>query len=417
MELQELPFKIGYRPGNDNHIADYLCRRSHMRYDEQVNNEDGFEDRIFMVNGADNLYHRITEGQTYDEVIQKALKEIAREGRVVSGQLKNISNRFRVNNQVLHSMERIVVPTTLRQDALRLVHAQHHLGQTGTLHSLRRSFFWSCMARSVEAWCNGCVTCLKAKHKSSGKAPMREMRIGHPGEAMAMEIGTLPWTDYPGEGYRYFLLMVDLFMRYVEVQPLRDQEANSILAAFQQGWLYRGHGMPSIILTDRGANIDGRAFREFCAKAGIDKRSTTPYHPQSDGMAERNVELVKQVIRCLQLDRQLAKGSWPGLLTEVSFHINSMENATSRISPHLLHLGKEPHSPLDARCTHVLEGERNSQGEYLESLKRKRSELRSIAQENVSKNLENVSKNLGKARSRYNEDKRESNIVVGEQVC
>ena len=180
---------------------------------------------------------------------------------------------------------------------------------------------------------------------------MGEMKIGQgiPGEAMAMDIGTLPWTDYPGEGYIYFLLMVDLFTRYVEVQP------------------------------------------------------------QSDGMAERNVGLVKQVVRCLQLDRQLAKGSWPGLLTEVSFHINSMENATSRISPHLLHLGREPRSPLDAWCTRIHEGERNNHGEYQEALRRKRSELRSIAQENITKNL-------GKARARYNQGKRESDIAAGDQV-
>ena len=404
MELQELPFKIRYRPGKDNHVADYLSRRPRVTYDEQVNDDENFEDRIFAMSGADNLYQRITEGQAHDEVILKALKEIARKGRVVSGQLKNISNRLRATS-------RIVVPTALRQDTLRLVHAQHHLGQAGTLNSLRRIFFWPQMARSVEAFCNGCVTCQKAKHKSSGRALMGEMKIGQgiPGEAMAMDIGTLPWTDYPGEGYRYFLLMVDLFTRYVEVQPLRDQEASSILASFQQGWVYRGHGMPSIVLTDRGANIDGQYFEKFCAKTGIDKRSTTLYHPQSDGMAERNVGLVKQVVRCLQLDRQLAKGSWPGLLTEVSFHINSMENATSRISPHLLHLGREPRSPLDAWCTHIHKGERNNHGEYLEALRRKRSELRSIAQENITKNL-------GKARARYNQGKRESDIAAGEQV-
>ena len=167
--------------------------------------------------------------------------------------------------------------------------------------------------------------------------------------------------------------------------------------------------MPSIVLTDRGANLDGQVFREFCAKPGIDKRSTTPYHPQCNGMAERNVGLVKQLIRYLQLDRQLAKGSWPGLLTEVSFHINGMENATSRVSPHLLHLGREPRSPLDPWCTHIQEGERNSHGEYLEALRKKRSELRIIAQENISRNL-------GRARTSYNEDKRESDIAEEDQV-
>ena len=205
-----------------------------------------------------------------------------------------------------------------------------------------------------------------------------------------MDIGILPWTDDPVKGYRYFLLMVDLFTRYVELQPLRDQEANTLLDAFQQGWVYRGHGMPAIILTDKGANLDGRVFREFCAKAGVDKRATTPYHPQCDGMAERNIGLVKQVIRCLQLDRQLSKGSWPGLLAEVNFHINSMENATSRVSPLLLHLGREPRSPLDSWCKHLQEGERNNHGEYLAALKKKQLELQNIAQENINKNLQEI---------------------------
>ena len=46
-----------------------------MTYDEHVNNEESFEDRIFTVDGADSLYRRITEGQAHDEVIQKALRD------------------------------------------------------------------------------------------------------------------------------------------------------------------------------------------------------------------------------------------------------------------------------------------------------------------------------------------------------
>ena len=153
----------------------------------------------------------------------------------------------------------------------------------------------------------------------------------------------------PGRGYRYFLLMVDLFTRYVEVQPLRDQEASSILAAFQQGWVYRSHGMSSIVLTDRGANIDGQVFREFCAKTGIDKG----HHPVSS--TERR------------------NGGTECSSSEASGKMSSTD------------LGREPRSPLDAWCTHIHEDERNNHGEYLEALRRKRSELRSIAQENITK--------------------------------
>ena len=88
-------------------------------------------------------------------------------------------------------------------------------------------------SRDVKDFCRACVTCQRAKHKSSGREPMREMYMGQgiPGEAMAMDIGILPWTDDPVKGYRYFLLMVDL------LQPLRDQEANTLLDAIQQGWV------------------------------------------------------------------------------------------------------------------------------------------------------------------------------------
>ena len=142
--------------------------------------------------------------------------------------------------------------------------------------------------------------------------------------------------------------MVDLFTRHIEVMPLRNQHAKTLVEAFEQGWVYRGHGVPRHILSDQGHNIDGETFREFCRKLGVSKRRTSPYRPQADGMAERNIGMVKQVIRCLQQDRELAKGSWPALLTEVSFFCNGIPNSSTRVSPHMLTYGREPPSPLDA---------------------------------------------------------------------
>ena len=80
------------------------------------------------------------------------------------------------------------------------------------------------------------------------------MTKDHPGAAVGMDIGTLPWAD--GE-YRYFLLIVDLFTRYIELVPLHNQTVDSVIAAFEQGWIYRGHGVPEVIITDQGAQLDG----------------------------------------------------------------------------------------------------------------------------------------------------------------
>ena len=411
MELQELPFRIGFRPGRENQVADYLSRIQGLHYDETINQEDLFEDKVFSTRNGEQLYDRLTKEQTQEAALQRAIAELSQQGRVLSGQLKKVSHKLRRVNGNLFFENRIVIPKHLRQEAIEASHAQHHLGQAGTLRTLRRNFFWPRMGRDVRVHCQGCIVCQRAKRKVTAQEPMYPMSIGKgtPGEAVAMDIGTLPWSDDPDQGYRYVLLMVDLFTRNVELQPLKDQETETLLTAFQQGWVYRGHGMPAIVLTDQGSNIDGNTFREFCERAGVAKRHTTPYHPQGDGMAEKNIGLVKQVIRCLLMDRKLLKGSWPRLLGEVSFHINAMENATSRLSPHLLTFGREPLSPLDAWCEHMRPGEANTHGEYLEELRRKKVELENIARENIDANLT-------KARSRYNAGKTVSNIENGDKV-
>ena len=81
-------------------------------------------------------------------------------------------------------------------------------------------------------------------------------------------------TTLRNGGYMYILLIVNIFSHYVESIPLKDQTATSIVNAFMEGWAYRGHGVPNIMLTDQGKNVDGLAVHELCHDLGITKRHT-----------------------------------------------------------------------------------------------------------------------------------------------
>lgn len=122
-----------------------------------------------------------------------------------------------------------------------------------------------------------------------------------PRKTIAMDVGTLPWS---ASGYRYFLTVVDLFSRYAEFIPMKDQTADSVLQSFMSGWVY-SHGLPEIIITDQARNLDGDAVRQFCSDFNVKKRRSSPYHPEGNGLAERCVQSAKQLLRCLLADRKM----------------------------------------------------------------------------------------------------------------
>ena len=71
----------------------------------------------------------------------------------------------------------------------------------------------------MKAQCRICIVCQKAKPSRQPKEPLCSADYGNaqPGEAVGMDVGTLPWAD--GD-HRYFLLIVDFFSHYIDCQRI-----------------------------------------------------------------------------------------------------------------------------------------------------------------------------------------------------
>ena len=381
LELEEYNYEVTYRPGTQNSLPDYLSRVPGQEVDAQVQDECHFEEKIFTAQQANMRLSDMREDQRKDKVISDAYKEIAETGEVQTGQLKNVTRHLHIQEGILYFDERLVVPKRSQRAVLSEVHTAGHFGQARTLQLLRRSFFWRGMAREVNSFCRGCITCSQAKPSNVAKQPLEQFDISGigPGDLIALDVATLPWSD--GD-YRHFLCIVDVFTRYIEAIPLKDQKAISLVKEFEAGWIYRGHGVPKALLTDQGPNVDGKEIREMCEKFGIEKRHTSPYHPQADGLAERSIGLVKQVARCLTLERELGKGAWPSLLPEVTFYCNNVENSSTKFAAQLLNTGRLPTSPIDAWIRTHEDSAVGTHQQYLDSLLERKKELLAMAAEN-----------------------------------
>ena len=106
---------------------------------------------------------------------------------------------------------------------------------------------------------------------------------------------------------------------------MMDQTAESVCKGLLQGWIYR-HGPPRIILSDQGPNVDG-LVREMLKRFGIEKRRSSPYHPEGDVQAERGVQNVKQAMRCLLQERNIEKNDWPSILKSATSSTTSQITA------------------------------------------------------------------------------------------
>ena len=109
------------------------------------------------------------------------------------------------------------MPKSLQLEVTEAVHAQHHLGLAGTLQSLKRAYFLENMTRDVRRFCDNCLACQRANPTNIAKCPCNGWSFGDaPGYAVGIDVDILPWAE---GGYRYFLLMLDLFSWYMETSP------------------------------------------------------------------------------------------------------------------------------------------------------------------------------------------------------
>ena len=88
---------------------------------------------------------------------------------------------------------------------------------------------------------------------------------------------------------------------------------------------YRQHGLPAIIISDRGRQFVNVLWKKICRIFGIERRFSTVYHPQTDGATERMNQIVETLLRISINFDQL---NWVKLLFITKFVINN-KNAVS----------------------------------------------------------------------------------------
>ncbi|CAI2724010.1 unnamed protein product [Schistosoma spindalis] len=141
----------------------------------------------------------------------------------------------------------------------------------------------------------------------------------------------------------YFLICVDAYSKWPEIIPMNQVTSQDTIMELRQ--LFSRFGVPNILVSDNGTQFTSSIFSDFCKRFGVNHVRSPPYHPQSNGQAERFVDTFK---------RALLKGKGEGKIKEILndflfvYRTTPNPSAPNQMSPAEIMFGRKVKTALDA---------------------------------------------------------------------
>jgi hypothetical protein len=139
--------------------------------------------------------------------------------------------------------------------------------------------------------------------------------------------------------------MMDMYSRYVEAVPINAASSEEVARGLFHGWISR-HGCPETILSDQGSNFTSKMMNRLLGILGIDKLTTSAYHPQTNGRLERFHRSFSPMLMSLLKDEK-RRNNWDEYIQHVIFVINTTQADSHEQTPFEVARGFVPTLPSD----------------------------------------------------------------------
>jgi hypothetical protein len=292
LKLQPYEFRLIYTKGKDIGLADCLSRLPLAEVGEKSIDE---EMMILKIDCLSQLNHEnIMDATRRDEELQ-AVKQMIWRGWPESRHdvppqavpYWDYRDELSTYNGVVYRGERTCIPAELRKNTLNVIHSSH-MGIVKCKQRARELVYWPGMNKQIEEVISRCSTCLKHRNK-----PQKEPMVIQP-------LPSGPWKKVGADlcelyGNNY-LIMVDYYSNFIEVEPLERDTTTRIIVRHMKANVAR-YGIIETLITDNGPQFTSAEFREFTKSYGIDHITSSPHHQQANGLAEKAVQTVKNLIK------------------------------------------------------------------------------------------------------------------------
>jgi len=369
-ELAGVDFRIYYRPGTQNGKPDALSRRSEYRPEKGgVENQpvttvlkekhfESFEKETeerrassFICSSArlssiparrwsPTFLEEIRKAAKNDPLYQEAKKEEA--ARMEPASKTQKTKELETKEGLLYRRGKLWVPEGKIQSIMESEHdtkVAGHMGQDKTIELIRRNLWWPKMNERIIDFVKSCPKYQKnkaARHQPYGLSSPLELPYA-PWQSIAMDF----ITDLPvSESCDQLWVIIDRFTKMAHFIPLsQDVKTAADLAKGFAREVWRLHGLPTDIVSDRDSRFTSGVWQAFLSLLGIRPRMSTAFHPQTDGQTERLNQTIESYLRAFVGQEQ---DDWVRLLPMAEFAYNNSVTTGNGISPFYANYGFHP---------------------------------------------------------------------------
>ncbi|XP_065077069.1 uncharacterized protein K02A2.6-like [Ochlerotatus camptorhynchus] len=301
--LGNFDFDVVFKRTKENVNADYcsrvvpgfgvnLLREVTIGRDEQF---DAFD--CFMLHQIQQLpihAQRIAQEKRRDDVLGKILRALEEGQSLERVGFKSPEINYKTAAGCLVYEHRVVVPRSLQEAVLKDLHVGH-LGIV-KMKGLARSFiYWPGIDADIECAAKECHECAK----NANDPPKFRDHV--------WEYPKAPWErihiDYAGPYLGVMLLIItDAYSKWIEVKVTISMTASATIALLDE--LFAAYGISTTIVSDNGTNFTSTEFKTYLRMVGVRyHKLTAPYHPSTNGQAERCVQTVKNALKAMDTTR------------------------------------------------------------------------------------------------------------------
>ncbi|CAM1332187.1 Uncharacterised protein r2_g4120 [Pycnogonum litorale] len=298
LTLLKYNVKAKYFPGSQMHIADALSRQP--LENDGGSSDDDWESEIHAyvsaVKSTRNFSDHVLEmvkAKSIDELdevmyyVRKGWPKYIQDvhpSAIAYFQYKDTLSV--VDEGLLLYGNRIVIPNGLRAMMLSRIH-EGHMGISKCRERARQCLWWPGLSDAINRTVQNCERCQINRNCNQKE------------KLVTTDLPDRPWMSISADLFQFrgknYMVIVDYYSRYLEIKKLsRGTDSKNVINKFKS--TFSSFGIPLLCFTDNGPQFRSDEFRKFAKDFGFEHRTSSPYHPQGNGEAERAVRTAKKIL-------------------------------------------------------------------------------------------------------------------------